>query len=112
LDQEVEEPAVKKQKLPERRIFDQLAGIIKMTNVESLGTEDYEIIGIDPGVTDMFAVVDEWNNYSRLTRKQYNKLVGISGDRKQLQRWKDKEGISALENSIAPSCASSMREFE
>jgi Tfp pilus assembly protein PilP len=53
-----------------------------MVNIESFGAEDFEMIGVDMNVTDMFAIVNEQNHYKRMRRTEYNKYVGITDDRK------------------------------
>ncbi len=100
---------------PARRIFESSHGVLKMTRLEGFSdgsSVPVDIIGVDPGVRDIYAVVDGQNHYSRLTRRQYDSIVGVSGNRRKLQKWKDKAGISVLENGIAVSSASTRAEFE
>lgn len=94
-----------------RRRFEQIHGVMRMAELEDFAGP-VDIVGVDPGVKDLYAVVDAENHFSRLTRKQFDHLTGISGDRKQLDKWKHKAGIQTLENSIATSSASSATEFQ
>lgn len=80
----------------ERRIFTESRGVIKMTELERF-TGPIDIIGVDPGVTDMFAVVDSRNHYSKLTKKRYKTVVGINGNSRKLERWTQSSGsISSI----------------
>ena len=94
-----------------RRRFEQIHGVMRMAELEDF-PGPVDIVGVDPGAKDLYAVVDAENHYSRLTRKQLDHLTGLSGDRKRLDKWKHKAGIQTLENSIATSSVSSATEFQ
>lgn len=95
----------------ERRPFDKPHGVMRMSELERF-PGPVEILGVDPGVRDLYAVVDENNNYSRLTRRQFDHMTGKSGDKAKLDKWKQRAGLHELENSISTSSASSTAEFE
>mgnify|MGYP006909081259 FL=1 len=71
-----------------------------------------QVIAADPGMKDMFTVVDSQDRYSKLTKKQYNTILGVKSDQHKLERWKNQSAISGKENSIATLSVSTLDDYK
>lgn len=98
----------------ERRTFTESQGVIKMTELERFSGGPVDIIGVDPGVTDMFAVVDSENHHSKLTKKRYNTVIGIKGNSRKLENWAHSSSgsITTKQNSISTSSVSTLDDYK